>query len=304
MKGVLWIVSVAGSPLPPLPLELVAFGDWGRTGKTAVTNLANINTYLHQTMAEGVMLLGDNFYPNGIDPELGYVDPRFDIFPDVLAEGLDDVPFYTILGNHDIRQGPNSWGAQLDFGNIQRNWVMPSRNYFIRLEHKTCVWFIDTSEGRVNAMNWLTESLAIETNNCSWKLFASHYPLVTKGQYRRDRSVQYIRSQLLPLINMYSIHLHISGHDHNSQLLKDVEMPGCKFFVVGAICDIIPNSLTPGGKPSNGTLVWGSDREQPVVARFTISRDRIEYAFVRVSASKHTVLREGRVNRREGERVR
>jgi hypothetical protein len=166
---------------------------------------------------------------------------------------------------------------------------MPALNHFKRLDANTCVWFLDSAGGKITlALAWLAGSLASES--CSWRIIASHYPLISKGRYSRNRKVMGIRAQLLPLINKHSIDLYISGHDHNSQVLTDKDMPGCKFIIVGAICELVPTDSTLG------MLEWGSDEVYPVVARLTIiSQTELQYSFVHPGAN--TVIYQGVVDK-------
>lgn len=271
-------------------LDLVAFGDWGCEGAIARESSALINTYLTKTNPDGVCLLGDNFYPDGIDPSQGLSDYRFQFFSKSLARNLDQVPFYTVLGNHDIQQGRDSWLAQLAYSTVQPNWVMPALNYFKRLDANTCVWFLDTCSGTITsgAFEWLSGSLATEADSCTWRIIASHYPLISKGRYRKSRKVMGIRYQLLPVINKHSIDLYISGHDHNSQVLTDKDMPGCKFVIVGAICELVS---VENSDSTHGTLEWGSDEVHPVVAQLTISQTELQYSFIHLGVN--TVIYQG-----------
>jgi tartrate-resistant acid phosphatase type 5 len=276
---------------PAGPFEFVAFGDWGGRGDTAQESVEKINKYIGSTSIDTVFLLGDNFYPHGIDPLLGVADPRFDLFAEHLAKGLDRVQFYTVLGNHDLKNGEASWRAQLEYSFVRPNWILPDRSHFQRfMDGGVCVWFIDTSEGIVaeETMGWLESTLSTESSSCLWKFFATHFPLVTKGTHRSSRQVLRLRTQLTRLINRYSIDLYISGHDHNTQLLRDPKIPGCQFILVGAVCDLVKSSLTPHPtRVHYGDLVWGDDMIQPVVVRVSVTPDRVHYQFVQVKSQKH-----------------
>ena len=111
-------------------LHLVAFGDWGN--RHNIKPIKSINSYLcdqQQQEIDSVLLLGDNFYSNGIDPKLGFKDPRFDMFKKTLAKNLQ-FPFYPILGNHDILNGKEGTQFQLDYGRIESRWKMKSDSSF------------------------------------------------------------------------------------------------------------------------------------------------------------------------------
>jgi hypothetical protein len=121
---------------------LIAFGDWGHAENVDLVD--RINHYLISHQVDGVMLLGDNFYPAGINPELGVDDPQFELFSDHLARKLE-MPFFVVLGNHDYMQ--NGQTAQIEYKHPW--WVMEEGNFFVLfpLTEKThaCVWFVDYS---------------------------------------------------------------------------------------------------------------------------------------------------------------
>ena len=88
--------------------RFVAFGDnsFGGTTDRAIAYRA------YQTHPDFVMNTGDNVYEEGLDSE--YVRHFFPIYnadaasPRIGAPLLRSVPFYSVLGNHDVSNGPNA----------------------------------------------------------------------------------------------------------------------------------------------------------------------------------------------------
>ena len=72
--------------------RLVAFGDWG--DDKSIPKINDINSFLSSQPdpIDAVLLLGDNFYPLGILPQLCETDPQFDLFSNHLAANLS-IPF-------------------------------------------------------------------------------------------------------------------------------------------------------------------------------------------------------------------
>lgn len=91
------------------PIRFVAFGDnaFGSPGQRAVA------WYAHQSRPDFVMNTGDNVYQGGLDTE--YARYFFPIYnadlggPGTGAPLLRSVPFYSVLGNHDVST-PNGEG--------------------------------------------------------------------------------------------------------------------------------------------------------------------------------------------------
>lgn len=257
---------------------LFGFGDWGcHWGKPQLDQInACIQQHDEATEATpGVLLLGDNFYPDGINPALGYADPQWRLFTHHLSRDISHIPFFSILGNHDIMRD-HSAELQMLYSTVESNWIMPDRNYFQPMGHGACVWFIDTSVGRVtpSTLTWLERSLEQQSRSCKWRIFATHYPAATCGVYHSSKKPPAIRTALRPFILDYGIQLYISGHDHNTQVLTVEDTPGCLFVIVGAVCDINPNSVRAEQCKSGTRLHWSDARHQPVISKIDFAGDR------------------------------
>jgi hypothetical protein len=104
---------------------IIAFGDSG--DRIAYTKLVYLNFFLKKNLRpknylDFVCLLGDNFYPNGIDPVFGLRDPQFRLFTDVLARDIRN-NFYVTAGNHDHLR-PGSIGFQVEYASVDNRWFM------------------------------------------------------------------------------------------------------------------------------------------------------------------------------------
>ena len=186
-----------------------------------------------------MFLLGDNFYPRGIKRDLSIRDPQFNLFSDVLAGSAPPgLTFYPILGNHDWMGDTN---AQVNFSLLDPRWHMPSVYYFERFALgegvDVCVWFIDTERFDGTQVGWLRDSLASERGTCTWTIVNGHYPVFTGGEYATSSTLERFKNILHPILNDYSIDLYLSGHEHQSQILKD-DNNHTVYVVAGAISDM------------------------------------------------------------------
>ena len=189
---------------------------------------------------DGIFLLGDNFYPRGIRRELSIRDPQFNLFSNVLAaEAPEGLRFYPILGNHDWMGDAE---AQVSFSAFDARWHMPSLYYFKRFNSddlNVCVWFIDTEFffSDETQKRWLRDSLATERSTCTWTIVNGHYPVHTGGEYTRCSILARFRNSIVPILNENQVDLYLSGHEHQSQILKDDDH-NTVYAVAGSISDM------------------------------------------------------------------
>jgi hypothetical protein len=181
---------------------------------------------------DGVFLLGDNFYPQGIDDTLG--SSQFSQFTNVLAYGMECM-YYPVMGNHDwLGNGQ----AQIDFASVDSRWKMAGGYYrfekFVIENLHACVWFIDTNNFDYVQSAWLDTSIA-HSDNCDWKIVAGHYPVFTAGEYFDSDVVLKFRNAILPTLHKHKIDLYISAHEHQSQILKDETTT---YLISGATSDM------------------------------------------------------------------
>jgi predicted phosphodiesterase len=178
-----------------------------------------------------VVLAGDNVYPDGDPAKLdqAFVRP----YQELLAH---KVPFFAVLGNHDIRtrngEGQVAYPA---FG-------MGGRWYSLR-RGPVEFFLLDTN---VNAawqhqLPWLKAALARST--APWKVVVGHHPLYTAGFYGDDGAGI---ARLAPLFKRHGVQLYINGHDHNYERTKRIH--GTTYLTVGGgganLRAVLPNENT------------------------------------------------------------
>jgi len=86
------------------PISFMVVGDYGRQGKSGQQQVADAMGVLSETEeTDFVVLTGDNIYESGIKSAS---DPVFARTVTDIYTGLKDIPFYSVLGNHD-------WGGNI-----------------------------------------------------------------------------------------------------------------------------------------------------------------------------------------------
>lgn len=204
--------------------HLFLLGDIGYFNKNllGVTNLIKKDIQMN----EPIILLGDNFYDNGVksidDLQWRSYDKYFKNFKN---------PIYSILGNHDYLQNPK---AQID----TNRWIMP--NWYFKKEYENVdLYFLDTVQFHISTwvskekiervhndtidsliekqINWLGKE--INKNKNKRKIVFGHYPLISYGVYMDKLKPLY--DKLYDVFKKYNIDIYISGHEHNIQYIRD-----------------------------------------------------------------------------------
>ena len=239
-------------------LSLLAIGDWGGESDQQPTTTAQIAasagmaTVAKKLSAEGILLLGDNFYTHGVQTNMSsrFTQTFEQVYPPTSFEQL---PFYVIAGNHDHKGNVQ---AQIDYHDDSSRWHFPQLYYtlpfsfvsttgvnrtvdIIMLDTVTLVGACQGEEDytgcplvlhpdKVDASTtqwlWLETQLTQSTADFLW--VAGHYPIYSAGS---DGTTPLLVSKLLPMLKRVNAH-YISGHDHmHEHIVED----GVNMFVTG-----------------------------------------------------------------------
>lgn len=235
----------------------IATGDWGMS--SYINNLNTLNLKKIKDLQFNI-LLGDNFYPNGVS---SVNDSQWKNKFALMFN--QEIPSFAILGNHDYIQNPE---AQILYTKYNNSWKMPFYYYDIIINiYKKSVHFIfiDTNLlaeditfyllKNTNASNesiknykklidknkqqqkkWLEKTL--KKSKSKWKIVCGHYPVYSNGPHKISTELQ---NYLIPLLEKYKVDFYISGHDHNLQhLIKN----NINYVVSGAFSSYYPKNFT------------------------------------------------------------
>ena len=214
-------------------LKFIAVGDWGLISPMSTLNCHQIKTIENINFN---LLLGDNFYPNGVSSvyDNQWKEKFVTMFP-------SRIPSFPILGNHDYIQNPES---QIQYSKINPIWQMPFYYYDFKINlNKQSVHFImiDTcllaeditvfllkntfvqdaelnnyyqllKKYQMKQKLWIQKKL--ENSTSKWKFVCGHYPILSNGPHIISLELQ---NYLMPLLEKYKVDFYISGHDHNLQ---------------------------------------------------------------------------------------
>ena len=210
-------------PVDATGVRFCALGDWGYPNGTLASVVATLRDTGHAQDADFMLLLGDNFYEDGVRSAR---DRRWTTgFERVFPEDSFDMPFYALLGNHDHNRNV---AAQVEYSNESDRWRMPGFYYKASFEHGgeplLDLFCLDTPPMHVgdksarNQLLWLKQQLA--SSRARWRIVAGHHPLLSGGTSGHMAGA---RDQLAQMLANHRVHAYVSGHDHDLELLAAPE---------------------------------------------------------------------------------
>jgi hypothetical protein len=197
--------------------RFVALGDVG-TGNIGQLAIADVmNHYYQQHPFKLVLMAGDNIYDDGDIQRVGATFGRPYRF---LRK--QQVPFYAVLGNHDILT--NNGVDQVNYSAFN----MDGR-YYTFTQGIAQFFALDSNSNAdwTRQLAWLEKNLAAST--ATWKIVFAHHPLYSSGLHG---SSEELINLLSPLFSRYGVQLYINGHDHNYERTESIE--GTTYLTCGA----------------------------------------------------------------------
>jgi len=224
---------------------MVVFGDWGMDTSDFRMGTARLET----VNAKHTILLGDNFYDDGVK---SVDDPLWELFRDI--RNTSDT-FYAIVGNHDYI---HSAQAQVSYSKTDPQWVMPALYYYSRIDHTDqngsyiCGVFLDSYKFDETQLRWV--KVILSSGECqsdnAYRFVFSHHPIHTVGVFQESDIVQQLNTDLKPVLEEYKVHAFIAGHEHDMQVFRD---NGITYLISGAFSD----KYSTNSETANDTsLVW------------------------------------------------
>lgn len=222
-------------------LEWLVVGDIGVFGDNFYKLIRNQKNGNQQF----INILGDNFYPNGID--------RTNLELWNFIKTIDDylnIPMYSILGNHDYHKDPRQ---QIIYN--KHNWNMPYYYHYKEYpNYNIGFWYIDTQILTSNVQGYPKEFIEfklggnLKSQHLIWlqntlkeskmkiKIVNGHYPMFSNGNYRDN--LQLIKI-LYPLFKKYNVKVYFAGHDHTFQhLIRTYSKYEVHQFILGSSSEV------------------------------------------------------------------
>ena len=249
----------------------------GNTSRTMI-HVANATM-----VPEFILALGDNFYNDGV---ASINDSMWNShFRDVYFRSsvLRGVPWHAAFGNHDLGYGSKGVAAQLnrtsttttdDDGVWQMygqwysvKYAIPDTSAFVQVVIVDTTWLAPSENEATNEEGGVsveTQAARLErqledlevifsdtlTNPPAWLVVAGHYPMFSRGEKGDNQELgMYLR----PLIEKYSAHAYLCGHDH---IAEHLQYNNVDYFVTGH--STMNNDLDEDVS-SNSTLIWAGE---------------------------------------------
>jgi acid phosphatase len=171
--------------------RLAVVGDWGAESPHRPLIAGAMKEQHRQKPLEGLLTVGDNFYPRG-EPVLRYL------------EDLPPVHIYPAFGNHDVP----ALDKQLKLFKVEQPY------YSIQLENIE-VFVVYSEEFSQAQRRWL--EAALRGSRAPWKIVTLHRPLYSSGLHGGAHS---LRQALEPLLTRYRVSLVLAGHEHSYERLE------------------------------------------------------------------------------------
>lgn len=235
----------AWPPREEIRLSVLALGDTGRRPRfgryfNRQHTVANGLVAEHRRLpVDALVLMGDNFYWDGLEPDdlvtrvrqnvaspycrfVAMDAPRADEIRDACGlpgEERHPVPIYAVLGNHDHHH-PQSPALQREMVPLfVPNWHVPGGPaQAIDLPEGLSLVLADTTvlSRDASAEQALVE--ALRSSRGPWRVLVTHHPVA----WARDPEENPYRARLLGLIESsgVTVHMAISGHEHNLQVIE------------------------------------------------------------------------------------
>lgn len=229
------VPALRAEPAPAGVRHFLMVGDYGWQadgGQRQSGVAAAMKSYVaaQRIAADGVFLLGDNFY-GAFDG--GTDSPRWKTgFEDMYPAATFPGPCWAMLGNHDYdEEGGRKMVAELAYAKAQpgTRWTMPAKWYRVDWPAQdpllTCLVLDSnyhnnvlslTPDERAAQLKWLKAELA-KPRTAPWLVCMAHHPLYSNGDHGDDQA---LIDDWGPLFQEHAVPFYLCGHDHDLQHLE------------------------------------------------------------------------------------
>jgi len=208
-------------------LRLIALGDTGTGNEDQYFVAEGMEKVCNKFGCDFVILLGDNFYPNGVKSIL---DKQFYTKFEMVYNKIKK-PFYVVLGNHDVKQNAL---AQVMYSLKSEYWRMPNYEYSFDIAqarfygiNTNCPFTFERLRYKLNRDNSKLEKKFAKR---PWNIVFGHHSIYSNGTHG-DANI--ITRNYWNWILEEHVDIYISAHNHHLSLLKN-EKSETEYVTTGA----------------------------------------------------------------------
>jgi tartrate-resistant acid phosphatase type 5 len=276
--------------------NFIIISDWGWSGYRYQQEVAyQMAKTADSVGAKFIATCGDNFQTNVV---ASINDPLWISNFENVYKGLSlQADWYPVLGNHDYKGSPQ---AEIDYSKISSRWRLTDHYYTFTKKVNDSISvrfiFLDTSplvteyrnrpgeypelvrQDTAKEIKWLTGVL--ENSKEEWKLVFGHHPVYSAS--RKHGNTQEMIDCIKPLLEKYHAQLYFCGHDHDFQLLREINGK-VDYIVTGTGGDPRPGSsnemsLFSGSEPGFSVASLKGDS---ITIGFVGTQGNLIYKFAR-----------------------
>ncbi len=216
-------------------VKLMIGNDLGRNGYYAQKPIAELMGKVAEKLGPDAFLaLGDTHHYLGIE---SVKDPLWMTnYESVYSHPELQVEWCPVLGNHEYRGDTQ---AVIDYSDISRRWMMPSRYYtrifenhgtrvkvvlidttpIIDKYHSNTVEYPDANRQDVDAqLIWLDNELSRD-DNVDWTIVAGHHPVYAQTP-KQSSEREDMQRKVDPILRKHKVDMYVCGHIHNFQHIR------------------------------------------------------------------------------------
>ena len=204
------------SPQSNRPFRIWAWGDGGAGDHSAAAVRDSYLAYAEGRPPDLLLLLGDNAYEGGSDPE--YQVALFEMLGPMLSQTV----MWSCMGNHETYSQDLPYLNIFNFPTDGRSGGVPSGSelyYSFNYANAHFVCLESTLADRTPTgpmATWLRADLGANTNE--WLIVYFHAPPYSKGSHDSDAEWEIemadMRANIVPILEEYGVDLVLSGNSH------------------------------------------------------------------------------------------
>ena len=208
------IVPVEITPISEDHLQVIVLGDTGTGNEDQLKVADGMAKVCDQAGCDFVLLLGDNFYPNGVKSIL---DKQFYTKFEQVYNKIKK-PFFAVLGNHDVKQ--NAF-AQTMYSLRSDYWRMPNYEYSFETAQAR-FYGLNTNcpfsfERLRNNLNRNDAELKANADKLPWTIAFGHHSVYSNGTHG---DVDILTRGYWNWILEGRVDLYLSAHNHHLSHLQ------------------------------------------------------------------------------------